>query len=259
MSYKCCLSYGHGANTYEDARSKYVVNGGKVYEEHTHNASVGAKVKTILQAHGVTILEVQPPFGSDVPLKTRTDKANAWGADLYYSIHANAAASSVRGYTAFYWNGSAKGKQIAEIYAKHIKELGWPLYHNGVYPSVEGTWNDFHELRETHMIAVLTENGFMTNAEDFKRIFLNENDAWDKEARAHAKTILEYFGMKYDPVKGGETVKPSTPIAAPVAPKPAPSGTIFRVQAGAFKDEDGAKARVAALKKAGFEAYYTSN
>lgn len=240
------LSYGHGSNTWEDKHSKVVVVDGKVYEEHDHNYIVGEKVRKIIEAHGVKVLVVQPPNGKDVPLKTRTDKANAEKVDLYYSIHSNAAADkSVDGYTAFYWSTSEIGKKIAELYSKYANEAGLPLYHNGVYPSVAGTWNDFHELRETHMPAVLTENGFMTNSVDFKKVFLNEDDSWNKEARVHAKTILAYFGMKYDPVKAGEVLpKPITPIVD--------SNILYRVQVGAFKDYKNATDMIEKLKKAGF-------
>ena len=79
---KVAISYGHGKNTWEDKHSKGVVVNGKVYEEHTHNYQVGTRVKAHLERHGVKVLEVQPPNGKDVDLKTRTDKANAWGADL---------------------------------------------------------------------------------------------------------------------------------------------------------------------------------
>jgi LysM repeat protein len=212
---KVALSYGHGADTYEKKRSKFVVHNGKVYEEHTFNATVGEKVRKIIEAHGVQVLVLQPPFGSDVPLKTRTDKANAWGADIYWSIHANAGASSARGLCGFYWKGSKEGLKLAQLYAKYCKAENFPVYSDDyMYPSERGTWSDFHELRESKMPALLTENGFMTNEEDFKLIFENKDNFHDRLARAHAKAILEYFGIKYDSGKTGES-KPAQP--APVS------------------------------------------
>ncbi|MBL5776984.1 N-acetylmuramoyl-L-alanine amidase [Bacillus sporothermodurans] len=243
MAKKLVLSYGHGADTANKAHSKFVMNKGKMYEEHTFNAKVGVKTKKIVEAHGITVLEVQPPNGSDVPLRTRTNKANSWGADLYYSIHANAGASSAKGVCAFYWSTSKSGKKLAELYAKFAKEAGLPLYHNGSYASVKGTWNDFHELRETAMTAVLTENGFMTNSEDFKRIFENAGNFHDVIAEIHAKVILSFFGVKYDPDKSGvkPTIsKPSKPATS--KPTEKPKKDIHRVkvdgkQVGAFGDE----------------------
>lgn len=203
---KVALSYGHGSNTFDEKGSKGVYKNGKAYEEHTFNATVGEKVRKILQAHGVSVLVLQPAFGRDVSLSARTSKANAWGADIYWSIHANAGTSSARGLAGFYWSTSSQSKKLAQLYAKYCKAENFPVYSGDyMYPSQRGTWSDFHELRESAMPALLTENGFMTNAEDFKLIFLNAGDFHNRLARAHAKAILEYFGIKYDSGKAGES------------------------------------------------------
>lgn len=207
MAKKVALSYGHGEDTFRETGSKGVIVDGNRYAEHTHNYQEGIRLKKILDSHGIQTMEVQPANGRDVPLVTRTNKANDWGADLYWSIHANAAGKDARGWCAFYWGTSPEGKQLAQLYAKYVKALGLPLYSNGVYPSARGTWSDFHELRETAMIAILTENGFMTNSQDFEYIFKNKDDYYNKMAQAHAKAILEYFEIKYDPVKAGEVKK----------------------------------------------------
>jgi N-acetylmuramoyl-L-alanine amidase len=204
---KLALRYGHGSNTYEDKRSKGVVVGGKVYEEHTFNATVGVKVKKIVEAHGVTVLEIQPPMGLDVPLDTGIKKANDWKADLFWSIHANAAQPEAKGMCAFYWSTSAGGQRAAEAYSKLCKEYGLTLYHGGLWGSVAGTWNAFRELEKTDMVAVLTENKFMTNPHEFKEIFLNENNFHNICAYVNARAILEYFKIPYDPYKSGEKKK----------------------------------------------------
>jgi hypothetical protein len=264
---KVALSYGHGADTYEKKRSKFVAVNGKVYEEHTFNATVGEKVRKIIEAHGVKVLVVQPPFGSDVPLKVRTDKANAWGADIYWSIHANAGAPSARGLCGFYYKGSAKGKKLAELYAKYCKAEKFPAYHGYMYESQPNTWSDFHELRETKMPALLTENGFMTNPEDFKLIFENKDNFHDRLARVHAKAILEYFGIKYDPVKAGE-IKTTQAIKKPTpkpqtkpTPKPSVKKGIRRVivdgkQVGAFSQEKNVLEQVEKALKNGANKIY---
>lgn len=215
------LSYGHGENTYREKHSKGVTVGGVQYAEHTHNYQVGIRTKSIVERHGVDVLEVQPPNGRDVPLETRTNAANAAKVDLYYSIHANSGDPSARGWCGFYWSTSAAGKRIAEIYARNMAAIGLPMYHGGTWGSVRGTWNDFHELRETNMVALLTENGFMTNPIDFEIIFKNKDGYWDRMAEAHAKTILEYLNIGY---------KENAPVAAPVAPTPVSDNGTFRIK-----------------------------
>lgn len=202
---KVAISYGHGVNTFPDTGSKGVIKDGIRYAEHTHNAEVGRRVTKILLEHGVDVLELQPAFGQDIPLKTRTDKANAWKADLYYSIHSNAGNNT--GWCGFYWETSAEGKRLAECYAANMKSLGLPMYAGGIYASKVNHWTNFHELRESHMPALLTENGFMTHPEDFKYIFLNKDGSWDKQAVAHAKTILAYFKIAYKEPVVKETPK----------------------------------------------------
>lgn len=243
---KVALSYGHDENTYETTGGKGVKVGGKVYEEYHFNKRVGEKVNAILKAHDVTTLVVS---GS---LSQRTKKANDWDADIYWSIHANAGDAKARGIAGFYWSSSAGGKKLAVIFAKYLKEAKMPLYSGGTYASQKGTWSDFHELRETNMVAILTENGFMTNGEDFKLIFLDAGDFDTKLSRIHSKSILEYLKVKYDPIKSGEK---KAPVVKETEPKKAvTSDKLHRVQVGAYADRKNAESLVAKLKKDGYTA-----
>lgn len=202
------ISIGHGKNTWEDKKSKGVIMNGVVFMEHTFNAIVGMKVKTILEAHGVNVVLVQQPNAQDVPLSTRTSKAKQIKPDLYWSIHANA--GSNQGMAAFHWSTDPKAEKAAVLYAKFAKEAGLTLYSDGSYPSVANTWNDFHELRvnkNNGIVAVLTENGFMTHPEDFKRIFLNKDDFHNVISRVNAKAILAYLGITFKEEKPTEIKK----------------------------------------------------
>lgn len=235
---KVVISIGHGANTFEDKHSKGVIVNGKAYEEHTFNANIGTRLDKILKEHGVTTLLVQEPWGIDVPLSTRTSKANAWGADIYWSIHANAGAASARGLAAFHYQGSKGGLKLAQLYSKYCKEESFPAYSGDyMYESQKGTWSDFHELRETNMPACLTENGFMTNPEDFKLIFENKDNYHDRLAVVHAKTILEYLGIVY------KEVKPVTKVDTVVD-----DGKRYRLRTGTFSTRGEAERMAAQLK-----------
>jgi len=251
---KVAISYGHGKNTFEDQRSKFVIIDGKVYEEHTFNAKLGVIVKERLEDHGIAVLEVQPANGLDVALRSRTDRANTWGADLYWSIHANAATPTVKGVAGFYWSTSKESKKVADIFAKHLKAGKFDLYGGGAMPSVKGTWSDFHECRETNMPALLTENGFMTNAEDFKRIFKNEGEYYQRLAEVHVKTICEYLGVTYKaPAKAPEKA-PEKPAVTPN--KPVSKTQIHRVivdgkQVGAYGNDANVVEAVEKALKAG--------
>jgi N-acetylmuramoyl-L-alanine amidase len=194
------LDIGHGADRFEKDGGKGVIVGGKVYEEHDFNSRLGEKIEAELKRHGVTVHKIQEPFSNDVPLEIRTDFYNRRGVDLVWSIHANASSDkNVSGLCCFYWHDHAKSKKAAELFIEEVKAAGLDTHGNGLHASTDdppSSWTNLHICRETKMTAVLTENGFMTNSEDFKRIFLDPSYA-DKLAIIHTKAILRYFGMGY--------------------------------------------------------------
>lgn len=233
------LSYGHGENTFKETGSKGVIVNGTRYAEHTFNAKVGEMTRKILEEHGIKPMVVQPPNGRDVSLSTRISQANKTDAELYYSIHANAGDKDAKGVCAFYhgYGSSANAnKKKAEIYAKHAKAEGLDLYHGGVWGSTKNGWNDFRETREPKMFSVITENGFMTNKEDFECIFKNKDNFHEKMARVHAKTILEILGVKYK--------EPAKPASKPDSDKIQVEDTIYRVR----KSAGDAKTQISAFK-----------
>ncbi len=80
------IDAGHGNNT-PGKRSP----DGSMREHQFNNATanyLAAELKTYGNVQ--TQLAHDPTGKRDVPLKERTDKANAWKADAYISIHANA-------------------------------------------------------------------------------------------------------------------------------------------------------------------------
>ncbi|XEC97060.1 N-acetylmuramoyl-L-alanine amidase [Paenibacillus tarimensis] len=100
----------------------------------------------------------------DVPLKQRTDRANALNANLFVSVHANAYGAggwnNVRGIETFvYTTRPAPAVALANAVQRQlISKTG--LEDRGVKSA------DFHVLRESKMTAILVECGFMTNQED---------------------------------------------------------------------------------------------
>lgn len=193
---KVGIDIGHGVNTYPP--SKGVTVNGVQYAEHTFNAEVGMLLDKHLKRNGIQTFMKQQPYGQDVGLTARTSYFNSIGVDMVWSIHANAGAPTAKGIGTFYWHNSASGKRLAQLYAEEIKNAGLNAWGGGIIASVPNTWTDFHMVRETNMVAVLTENGFMTNAEDFKNIFQNRGYV-EKIAESSARAICRYFGITYQP------------------------------------------------------------
>lgn len=208
--YDLTYDIGHGTNTWESGGGKGVRKNGKVYEEHTANSDVGERVIKILKAHGLRVHVPQKPMSREVPLYERIAEANRLGVKLYWSSHFNAGVPEARGVCAFYWEGFPIPKGLAEDFAKNAREAGLKTHGDGIHISKYNSWTNLAVTRETNMTAVLTENGFMTNDEDFEGIFGKNKDQYrQKVAEVQAKTILPLFGIKYDPSKVQDKVKPN--------------------------------------------------
>lgn len=178
---------------------------------------IAKRVKEILDTYdGVEVILTR---STDVFLELweRTDLANAWGADIFISIHTNAGGGT--GFETFVFNGNPAASTVAAqnvIHAAIIKAIG------GVDRGKKRA--DYSVLRKSKMTAVLTEVAFIDNAKDAAN--LKKADFLEKAAQGHADGLVALFGLKK---KGSTTVKPVVKPSEPTAVKP--SGT-YVVKAG---------------------------
>lgn len=192
---KIAIDTGHGLNTAGKEVPSYM-GYGKIKEWELNN-KVTLELIKLLDQHGIEWTRLDDPTGkSDVALKTRTDKANKWGADLLISNHHNAGigGKSGGGLVVFRYPNSSKftKKMQKLLYDCIINETG--LKGNRASPLSEA---NFHILRESNMPAVLIEHGFMDSPSDMKVIMQ------DNFAKQSAKGILEFLKIQYG-IKGGE-------------------------------------------------------
>lgn len=166
---------------------------------------------------GVELRLISDPTGNrDVPLRERTDLANAWAADVYQSLHHNALNGRWGDHTGtetyvYSGNVSEATRKIASRSHEAIVKV-YGLRDRGIKRA------NFHELRETRMPANLTEGGYMDSRIDIK---VMRNDAVVKESgRQIARNLAQHYKLK---TKAKQPLKEVT-------------GTIYRVQVGAFKD-----------------------
>lgn len=164
-------------------------------------------------------------------LNARTNMANNWGADYFLSIHINAGGGE--GYEDFIFNGLSNSSKTARlrntIHSTIAKATNWK--NRGKKKA------NYHVLRETKMSSMLTECGFIDNARDAKK--LKSNAVIDSIAVAHAEGLAKAFNLKK---------KASTP-------KKPSSGTVYKVQAGAFRDKKNAEKLAKKLKKDGYDTF----
>ncbi|MCI8388653.1 MAG: N-acetylmuramoyl-L-alanine amidase [Clostridiales bacterium] len=119
-------------------------------------------------------------------LSTRTNAANAWGADYFISLHTNASTNaSASGTEAYVFSRNSSAFGLAEDIVEQLT-LITGLNDRGVFirPSL-------YVLRKTSMPSVLVEMGFITNPGDAS-LMSNEPDLF---ALGIYNGILEYFNM----------------------------------------------------------------
>lgn len=185
------------------------------------------------QYEGVELLRTDDPTGKTfIDIPDRCAKANKWGANIYVDMHHNAGigGGSGGGVEAFSYPKSTKGKSYRDaIYSAVVAAGG--LRGNRSNPKQEKA---FDSLRYANAPAVLVEYGYMDSKTDVP-VILTE---------AYAKKV------GYATMEGIAKVAGLTKIQIPVVP----ARPLYKVQVGAFGAEVNARALVAKLKAAGFDA-----
>lgn len=222
---KIVLDAGHGVLT----PGKQTPDGEK---EWMFNNEVLLAAQAKLEMYDkVELLRVDDPTGkTDVPLKMRTDYANAWKADVYLSFHHNANTGvwgdwgGVETYT-FEGNGpNSKADKLAKlIQPRLVRAMG--LRDRGVRKK------NLHVLRETNMPAVLIEGGFMDSRTDIEA--LRNPQRLKAQGEAIDEAVIAYYQLKK------KSITTSTTNA----------GKTFRLVTGTFLTKEDAEVSADRLRK----------
>jgi N-acetylmuramoyl-L-alanine amidase len=227
LANKLFLDFGHGGKD-----SGAVGNG--LYEKDI-TLEVGKKLAESLRKNYKDV-EVMESRTDDtyLSLAERTKKANTWKADILISIHVNSAIrNTARGFEShIYTNVSARTKAFQNVlHAEIMKSISADnITDRGKLQS------NFHMLRESACVAVLTENLFINNPAD--SALLKKEEFINKLVEGHENGIVKFLGLKRS-----------------LPPPPAVDDTLFQVIAGTFSDRENAEQLLKNLKARGFEAY----
>jgi len=158
---------------------------------------VRVDIPTWTQTDGVLRYAADGVFSVRDDLQARCDLANAWGADVFVSIHANAAtSSSARGAETFWRNTSTTDRLLSQQLASLIQQEY--ILETGLV-NREVKEGGFYVLRWSNMPAVLVETGFMSNSTELAKL-INPNFQRDG-ARAIARGIDRFLDTApFDPV-----------------------------------------------------------
>lgn len=216
---KVFLSAGHGGS------DPGAVANGLLEKEVNLNSLLACR--DALEAAGVDVV-CSRTVDEDDPVGEEVAEANACGADVALSMHANAGGGD--GWEAYCWGGDPDGVRLAELCEKHVEKLG--QNSRGVK-----TGDHLWFVNSTDMTAVLVESFFVDNSEDMQ---IGDTVAEQRAfGVAYANAILEYFGMEQRPTE---------------QPEPDSTGGLYRVQVGAYAVRENAERMAEKLR---FEGYDT--
>ena len=119
-------------------------------------------------------------------LKARTIMPDDLQATILISIHQNSFNNgNVKGGQVFYYEGSEKGKILAEAIQNNINIF----LDNGTKPAKAN--DNYYILKNSEVAAVIIECGFLSNVEEARRLM--ESDYQQKVAWAVYMGLCEYF------------------------------------------------------------------
>ncbi len=152
---------------------------------------IGALTADLLRQEGFDVRLSRPTGDTQLgtstasSLASRVNEANAWGADLFISLHTNASnITSASGSEAFIYRRNGNAETLAENILTQLN-FATGLATRGLFvrPSL-------YVLRKTRMPSVLVELGFITNPGDAELM------AYSPElfAAGVANGVLAYYG-----------------------------------------------------------------
>jgi N-acetylmuramoyl-L-alanine amidase len=196
--YTWLLDPGHGGvinDVYQTAgkRSPQFPDGSVLYEG-VFNRDVVVRIIKLCRDYNIDCINLVDT-NEDMSLRHRVTKANLFHKEnrnsIYISVHANAFGNgrdfnSAKGICTFHHFKSSAGAKLAKSLQKWLGDLA-SFRNRGVRSN--DSWANFYVLRKTHMPAVLSENGFMTNFDDAKALM--DPDIRQAIANAHFAMIQE--------------------------------------------------------------------
>lgn len=161
---KVCIDAGHGGtDPGAEGTDPFPL------EEKEITLAVALHLEEELESRGHWVIMTRRQDRS-LSLGARASFANRLGAEVFLSVHANAALSpSVEGMEVFHFPGSDVGRQVARTLLRYLRSALPGHQNRGVKEA------NFAVLRLTDMPAALVETEFMTNPKQLRFLANDEN------------------------------------------------------------------------------------
>ena len=182
-----CLDPGHGPDT---------VNGTPdgTYKEREFAWDMYGRIRPLLEERGIRVVVTRTEH-TKPSLTERAQVSNRAGADLFLSLHSNAAGNggwySARGFLAYTSAaGETAGRNLAAAAIRdRMRESEVFIWGSGI------AHNGYTVLVKTEAPAVLLEYGFHTSRED--AALLKDSAYRDKLAVATARGACDFLGVAW--------------------------------------------------------------
>ncbi len=170
------LDSGHGG------QDPGATNG--AYWEATLNMSITTRVAEILRGMGAEVRIFEPVFSdtSSQSLVRRAADARSWGAHIYVSLHHNSGSTTASGPEVFYYN------PYSSVLSSNIfNSIAGTVPGSSTARGSKFSYN-FYVTRNTDLVAVLIEYGFMSNQNELQ--YLIQEDIQQQFAQRTADAIV---------------------------------------------------------------------
>ena len=166
-------------------KNQYVTGSGS--EEYNMNLLADALVPYLL-SNGIRYVRNTP----DMTAASSVRQANRGNYDFYLALHSNAAPEGrygeEQGIIAFYYPGSVRGRQAAELIAQELREI-YPLPDQVMTRAT----TTLGEIRLSRAPAVLVEIGYHDNRQDALWV----EGHMDAIAQQLARALTHLFGLPF--------------------------------------------------------------
>jgi N-acetylmuramoyl-L-alanine amidase len=166
---------------------------GNGYVEQDLTYEIGIRLASLLRSNGNFDVRVSRPTpntslgtSNSTSLRSRVDAANAFGADYFVSLHANASSNpSVSGSEVLVYSSPSIASELGEDILLWLNRITG-LRNRGIINRP-----GLYVLRKTQMPAVLVEMGFISNYSDATLM----NNSPELFAEGIYNGILQYTGL----------------------------------------------------------------
>ena len=239
MVEKIVIDAGHGGK-----------NPGAVYQgrrESDDALRLAMAVGNILEENGYDVIYTRTTDATQ-SVGQKAAIANEEGADLFLSIHRNAAdyPGQYDGIQTLLYDDSGLKKKIAERINANLEALGFRNIGVDIRPNLV-------VLNSTRMPALLVEAGFIDSDKD-NQLF---DSRFQALAQAIAEGIMETLEESAATEEGvsADSLSPVASVSDQAEDPSLPDKELYRVQAGAYREREYAENLLSLLENDGFPAY----